>query len=329
MVDSAVSPAVTMRSNTPALCMGLAVLACGSLLVSSAYYSNLVTWIAIAMLTATSMRFVLLIGELNFATAAFYGLGAYSAGLLTGTYEAPFFVALVAGGFVAAAISAVFGFVTLKTKGPYFLLIGFAFTEVIRLVYTRVDALGGNSGMVGIFPPSGLASHFPTFAIVVAGSLVIALYLIERSDLGKVFVAIRDNDSVVQSIGINVHAMKVLCFVIASFAAGIAGSLHAFANNVISPGDFGFLLSTFALAYLKVGGEDTVFGPFAGAILLVLVGSFAMGMGAGEHIFYGAAIVLAVLLLPKGLVGLIASAWRRLFDRNKTAAAGAPVVGSR
>ena len=324
MAESA-STAVAARSATPTLCIGLAVLAGASLLVSNAYYSNLVTWIAIAMLTATSMRFVLLIGELNFATAAFYGIGAYSAGVLTSTWEAPFVVALVAGGLVAAAISAVFGFVTLKTKGPYFLLIGFAFTEVIRLVYTRVNALGGNSGMVGIFPPSGLASHFPTFAIVVAGVLVVALYLVERSDLGRVFVAIRDNDSVVQSVGIDVHAMKVLCFVIASFAAGIAGSLHAFANNVISPGDFGFLLSTFALAYLKVGGEDSVFGPLAGAILLVVLGSFAMGMGAGEHIFYGAAIVLAVLLLPKGLAGLVAGVWRRLSARDRTAARAVPV----
>lgn len=297
----------------PALAGALSVFAVASVFIGSGYTSNLITWIAIAMLSATSMRFVLLIGELNFATAAFYGLGAYSAGVASTMFDAPFVAALIAGGVVAALVSALFGFVTLKTKGPYFLLIGFAFTEVIRIFYSRVNLLGGNSGMVGIFPPAAIAAHLPTVAVGIAGALVLALYWIERSSLGKVFVAIRDNDSVVQSVGINVHAVKVLCFVIASFAAGIAGSLHAFANNVISPADFGFLLSTFALAYLKVGGEDDVLGPLAGAVLLVLLGSFAMSMGAGEHIFYGGAIVLAVLLMPKGVIGLMTSGWRLAF----------------
>lgn len=288
------------------------VFAAVSAVVGGGYASNLVLWIAVAMLSASSLRFVLLIGELNFATAAFYGIGAYSAGVASATWSAPFLVALVMGGVIAAAVSAVFGFVTLKTKGPYFLLIGFAFTEVIRIVYTRSHALGGNSGMVGIFPPTAIASWFPTVAVVVAGLLVLMLYLVERSALGKLFVAIRDNDQVVLSVGISVHGIKVTCFVIASFVAGIAGSLHAFANNVISPGDFGFLLSTFALAYLKVGGEDSVFGPLAGSVLLVLLGSVAMSMGAGEHIFYGAAIVIAVLAMPKGVVGLVAALGRRV-----------------
>ncbi|SAL05037.1 branched chain amino acid ABC transporter inner membrane protein [Caballeronia arationis] len=85
---------------------------------------------------------------------------------------------------------------------------------------------------------------------------------------------------------------------------GIAGSLHAFANNVISPPDFGFLLSTLALAYLKVGGEHHPLGPVSGAVLLVLLGSVTLSFGASEHIFYGAAIVLAMLLLPGGIIGL-------------------------
>lgn len=301
-----------------------AAFALASAFVGGGYASNLILWIAVAMLSASSMRFVLLIGELNFATAAFYGLGAYSAGVAATTFEAPFVVALLAGGLVAAAVSALFGFVTLKTKGPYFLLIGFAFTEVMRLVYSRSNALGGNSGMVGIFPPTAIASWFPTVAVVIAGLVVVALYAIERSSLGKLFVAIRDNDQVVQSVGISVHGIKVTCFVIASFAAGIAGSLHAFANNVISPADFGFLLSTFALAYLKVGGEDSVFGPIAGAVLLVLLGSVAMGMGAGEHIFYGAAIVLAVLAMPKGIVGLVDALGRRVWRRRPQAVVARP-----
>jgi branched-chain amino acid transport system permease protein len=286
---------------------GLTVVVAGiaTLAVTPGYSANLVMWIAIAVLMAASLRFVLLIGELNFATAAFVGLGAYGAGVSTTILQWPFAVALLLSGVVAAAIGFVFGFITLKTKGPYFLLISFAFTEVVRLVYTKAQWLGGNSGMVGIFPPQYLEAFYITFVVVLVGVLLIALYAIEQSHLGKCFVAIRDNDQVVQSVGVNVHLTKVACLCIGAFAAGIAGGLSAFVNNVISPGDFGFLLSTFALAYLKVGGEDSPLGPVAGAILLVLLSSVALGLGAGEHVFYGLAIILSVLLLPKGVVGLL------------------------
>jgi len=286
---------------------GLVVVVAGiaTLAVTSGYSANLIMWIAIAALMAASLRFVLLIGELNFATAAFVGLGAYSTGVSTTILQWPFAVALLLSGVVAATIGFVFGFITLKTKGPYFLLIGFAFTEVVRLVYTKVQWLGGNSGMVGIFPPQYLEAFYITFVVVLVGVLLIALYAIEQSHLGKCFVAIRDNDQVVQSVGVNVHLTKVACLCIGAFTAGIAGGLSAFVNNVISPGDFGFLLSTFALAYLKVGGEDSPLGPVAGAILLVLLSSVALGLGAGEHVFYGLAIILSVLLLPKGVVGLL------------------------
>jgi len=104
---------------------------------------------------------------------------------------------------------------------------------------------------------------------------------------------------------LNILLVKIACFAAASFAAGIAGSLHAFANNVISPGDFSFLVAAFALAYVKVGGEDSILGPLIGAVVLVVLGSYALGLGGQEHIFYGAAIMLAVLLLPHGITGLL------------------------
>jgi len=294
----------------------VALLCVATAAMTAGYGTNLVCWIAIAVLTAASLRFVMLIGELNFATAAFVGLGAYGAGVATTVMDWPFLLCLLFGGMVAVVVGLVFGYVTLRTKGPYFLLIGFAFTEVVRLIYTKVHWLGGNSGMVGIFPPRYLDAWLPTFVVAVVGVLLLALYAIEKSHFGKTCIAIRDNDAVVQSVGINVHMTKVACLCVAAFAAGIAGGLSAYVNNVISPGDFGFLLSTFALAYLKVGGEDNPLGPVAGAVLLVLLASVAMGMGAGEHVFYGMAIVLSVLLMPKGITGLIQRGWEMRRKRS-------------
>ena len=127
----------------------------------------------------------------------------------------------------------------------------------------------------------------------------------EKSDFGKILIAIRDNENVARTVGLNILVVKIVCFAAASVAAGLAGSLHAIANIVISPGDFSFLVASFALAYVKVGGEDTVVGPLVGSVLLVILGSYALGLGGEEHIFYGAAIVVAVLLMPQGITGLL------------------------
>ncbi|MGC3987313.1 MAG: branched-chain amino acid ABC transporter permease [Pseudorhodoferax sp.] len=277
----------------------------GCIFLGSGYTGSLVVWMAIAAVMAASLRFVLLIGELNFASAAFFGIGAYCTGYIANTAELPFCATLALSAVLALLVSVVFGCITLKVKGPYFLLIGFAFTEAMRILYTRTDALGGNSGLVNIFPPAWLDAYYQYFVTVLCFALVLGLLAIERSHLGKIFIAIRDNENVVRSVGNRVFLTKVVCFAIASGVAGLAGSLHAFANNVISPLDFGFMLSTFALAYLKVGGEDSALGPVVGAVLLVGIASWAQSLGGSEHILYGAAIVLSVLFMPKGLMGLL------------------------
>jgi branched-chain amino acid transport system permease protein len=283
-----------------------AVVALGmTLFVSDLYVASIFNIVSIAALIAVSLRFVMLIGELNFATAAFVGIGAYTTGSAITIFDWPFLVALVTGGIVAALVSIVFGYITLRTKGPYFLLIGFAFTEAVRIIYSKSMVLGGNSGMVGIFPPIALDPWMPTFVMAVVIGMVFILYLLERSDFGKILIAIRDNEDVARTVGLNILFAKIACFAAASFAAGIAGSLHAVVNNVISPGDFSFLLSAFALAYVKVGGEDNIVGPLVGSVLLVVLGSYALGLGGHEHVFYGAAIIIAVLLMPDGITGLL------------------------
>lgn len=284
---------------------GIAICVAATLLVRDAYIASQINLIAIAALTAVSLRFVMLMGELNFATAAFFGIGAYTAGSVITILNWPFIVALLAAGLVAGAVSVVFGFITLRTKGPYFMLIGFAFSEAIRILYSKSQTLGSTSGMIGIFPPMILDGWVPTFAVVMSLLLILVLYALEKSDFGKILIAIRDNENVARTVGLNILLVKVACFAVASVAAGFAGSLHAVTNNVISPGDFSYLVAAFALAYVKVGGEESIIGPLVGSILLVVLGSFALGLGGGEHIFYGAAIVLAVLVMPHGITGLV------------------------
>jgi branched-chain amino acid transport system permease protein len=294
--------------------VGAASLLAFSLLTSDEYDQHLVMWVGLNAVLAVSLRFVLLVGETNIATGAFYGIGAYVAALCTVNFGVPFPLALLAGGIVATLVSAGFGLVTLRTKGPYFMLISFAFTEVMRLIYTRINYIGGNSGIMGVFPPQGLDPWMPALTVLLCGGLVLALYVCERSDLGRVFRAIENNDAIVETVGINVMSVKLLCLVLASFAVGVAGALHAHIYNVISPGDFSYLVPVFALAYVKIGGDSHVLGAVLGAALLTLVAQALEGAGALEQILFGGAIVAAMLVLPDGLWGagkrLIGLLWR-------------------
>lgn len=296
-----------------------ALIAVASAFNTSAYVAVLVIWLAINILITASFRFVLLIGELNFAIAGFVGIGAYTAGSATTMFGVPFLLAVVLGAVAAGLVSLPFGYITLRVKGPYFMLISFAFTEVMRLIYSRTDAIGGNSGMVGLFPPDWLAPWYTALVVLLCTGGLLVLYRFERSDFGKIMVAVRNNDALVETLAIDVHRFKIRVLLISSAIAGMCGALVAHANNVISPGDFGFLLAVFTLAYLKLGGEGHIGGAIVGAALLTLLAQYAMGFGAYEHIFYGGAIVLAVLLLPDGLVGL----WTKLRGRGVGARARA------
>ncbi|KAA8605210.1 ABC transporter permease [Salipiger aestuarii] len=286
-----------------------------ALLATNAYYTSLVVWVLTNAVLASALRFVLQIGELNIATAAFFGIGAYTTAITAVLLGWPFWLTLLLAPLVAGALSALFGWVTLRTKGPYFLLVSFAVTEVVRLVYTQTNAIGGNSGLVGMFPPMAIEAYYPALAVALLAATLFALYGVERSDLGRLFKAIENNDAIPRSVGLNVVFLKVLCVVIAGSAVGLAGGLHAYANNVIAPSDFTFFVAILALAYVKIGGEGHALGPVLGAALLTLVGQWVAGISAWENIFYGAVIVVTLLVFPGGLVGLAARA-RGLVTRS-------------
>lgn len=274
-----------------------------AMLGSDEYSQHLLMWTALNAVLAVGLRFMLLVGETNIGVGAFYGLGAYIGGICTTKWGVPFPVTLLAGGVLAVLVSIGFGMVTLRTKGPYFMLISFAFTEVVRLIYTRIEWLGGNSGIIGIFPPQAMDPWMSTLTVVLCGALILMMYLCERANLGRVFRAIQNNDAVVETVGIDVVQIKLLCLVISSFAIGAAGSLHAHIYNVISPGDFSYLVPVFALAYIKIGGDANVVGAILGAAVLTVLGQMLQGTGSLEHILFGGAIVASMLVLPDGLLG--------------------------
>lgn|GEM_PF-398158 len=279
------------------------------------YGQSFVMWIALNSLAAACLRFVLLIGEKNVATAAFMGISAYATAIVTVNYGWPFIASILLGSVVAGVGSYLFGIVSLRIKGPYFMLIGFSFTALMGLIYTKWDYVGSNAGIVGIYAPPYMDGWLPALVVTLCGAWLLALYLCERSSLGKLFQAIRDNDSLVASVGVNIISVKILCLVIASVAVGFVGSLTAFTNTIISPPDFQFSVAVFLLAYVMIGGQSHIVGSVLGAAMLTCLDQALQGHSEWEQIVFGGAIVTSMLFAPDGLIGL----WTRFVERLATA----------
>ena len=272
---------------------------------SQAFYTYVLMWVCIHALLAVSMRLVMLVGEVNLATAAFYGLGAYGTAFAMTTLGWHVFVAIALGIFVAMVVAVAFGATTFHTTGAYFLLISFAFTEVMRMSYSRVAALGGNDGIVGIH--SGL-TWFRAVIVVATVVTVFLLWWLESSRWGIVMRATEGHDGLVEALGFNTHHVKTAVLAVASGVAGLAGGLYANLNTVISPLDFGFIVSILAVAWVIVGGHRHILGAVLGAGLLTVLSEEVRAVGEYEHLVYGVTLILVMVLFREGIWGLGARA---------------------
>ena len=301
------------RVELGAACLAFAV-GLGLLLTRTggAYVAQVVVWVSINIILACSLRVMLLVGEVNLAVGGFFGVGAYVAAVTFLMLGLPMLVGIVLGALAAGLFSLPFGYVTLRTSGHYFMLISFALTEALRLAYTKSGLLGGNSGLVGMYPD---IKAYPVLVLVFSAAIFLFFFLVDRSHLGRIFSAVAQNERVVRSVGLHVSRVKLLCLVISSCVAGFAGGLFSFANTVIAPGDFSFMLSIYALAYVKIGGQSHAAGAVVGTVLLFALAQLAILYGAQDMLIYGAALLIAMLLMPEGIVGLA----QRVLRRKQTA----------
>ena len=305
-----------LLAGVPAALFGIAT--------DGSYLGQMLIWAAIACVQATSLRLVMLIGEINLSIAGFCAIGAYGAGYLGSVLGVPMLPSLAGGALLAGALSIPFGYLTFRSKGPYFLLIGFCVSEVVRLLLTRAEFLGGNSGLIGIDPD---LSPYPAVAALLAVLAIAALYWAETSTLGLLFRAIRNHEPLVQAVGVNVRYVKIACLAIASMAIGLSGGLQAYANSVIAPGDFSFLLSVYALAYVKFGGDGSLIGACIGAIVLTVVSQYLLGLGSDQTILFGGALLTGLLVMPRGIYGAALSLLGYMRHKGQASAVPVPAVG--
>ncbi|MCR1783795.1 branched-chain amino acid ABC transporter permease [Nocardioides carbamazepini] len=273
-----------------------------------------VPWICIHALLAMAMRLVMQVGEINLAVGAFYGIGAYTAAQMNLLLEAPLLVSVVAGGLLAGAAALVFGGLVLRVSGAAFILVSFAANEVLRLTLTKTEWVGGNSGLVGVFAdPRAVV----TAMVIVTGVVALLLVMLERSRWGRQFAVVENKPLLASCAGINPRSVKLIALVASGVICGVAGGLFAHYSSVVAPPDFSYMISISVLAFVMIGGRDHLLGAVVGAAVLTYLTEEMRMFGAYEPVIYGGALMIAMVLMPKGLVGAAHDVLRRVTDSRR------------
>lgn len=260
-------------------------------------YSNLVLTLGTNALLALSIYLTLSCGMLVIANAAFMGLGAYSAALLTMNYDAPFPLALAAGMAVPAVMAFVIGKPTLRLSGVYLAMATLAFGEVVRIALLNAESItGGALGLNGI--PQSTQWWHVALALVLTLAL---LWRLRRSKVGRAFEAIKEDETAAGLMGIDVGAHKMLAFVLGAALAGLAGALNAHLTFFIGPSEYGFDRGVEILTMAILGGIGNLTGPVLGALILTLLPELLRSFKDFRLVVNGFILVLIVLFLPKGI----------------------------
>lgn len=292
--------------------IGVCLLAMMPWIWDSRYIFHIAIMTAIMMPMAASMNLMLKIGQLSMAQAAFMGIGSYTGALLTMKYGLPPLLSVLCGGLAAALLAGVFGPIFLRVKGVYFVLLTFAFGQIINLLMQDWTSLtGGNSGLYGIpkfsifgFRLSALP-HFYILALAYVALVFGLLRLLEKSDIGAILESLNDNEMVSRSLGANALAWRVATFVLSALIAGIAGGIYAFYIGFLSPDPFNFRLLVDLIVMNVVGGTGNIFGPLLGAIFIVPLPELLREAREYQLLIYAAVLIFFILFVRKGLISLL------------------------
>lgn len=246
-------------------------------------------------------------GFAAFGNVGFFGIGAYTTGLLMiSKWQVPFFPALFCGALLAGMVAVLIGLPVLRLKGHYFAIATLGVAEAFREIADTWDSV--TQGSTGIDLPvrsEGDFFYYSSLALVILA--IGATALLARSKIGYAWVAVREDQEAARMLGINTTAVKVIAFALSAVLAAIAGGLTAYQNIHVTPSDFFKLPYTLEMIIATViGGVGTIFGPVIGAGIYTLLSNYVWGRFIELHpTVLGALIVFFVIFLPRGLMPLV------------------------
>jgi branched-chain amino acid transport system permease protein len=315
--------------------LGVLVLIYPLLASGSPVYGRLGALVLLAAIGASAWNIVGgYAGQVSVGHAVFFGFGAYSAIVVYTHLEWPPIAGAPIGMALSVVLAAVIGVPTLRLSGHYFSMATIAVAELVRVLSSTSDFLGGAQGLSGPPVPRGVLDlsfisatpYYYIFLAVLAGLLGLT-WSIEQSRMGFYLRAIKDSERAARSLGVSAGHYKLQAYMLSAAFTSLAGSLYLTMFGFVDPeSGFGILISVKMVVMAALGGAGQLFGPLIGAAILVpleeLSNSLLGGKGAGlTFVVYGAIIVVIARFLPSGLLSLV--------ERRPTAAKSKskPVAG--
>ncbi|MFZ5997511.1 MAG: branched-chain amino acid ABC transporter permease [Nitrospirota bacterium] len=287
-----------------------AVLALAPLLGLSSYLMHIL--IIFIMWSVIGMAWNLLggyCGQVSFGHAAFFGVGAYTAGMLYHHLGASAWWGLPLSILVVAIVSLIIGFIVLRLRGPYFALATLSMGEVLRVASENL--VGFTQGDLGILIQQRTWVGKMPYYYIILSLATITFFLIKKvveSKLGYYFVAIREDQDAAESLGINTTFYKTIALCLSAVLTGIAGAFYTNYMGYIDP-KIAFALhdiSIVTIMVVMVGGVATFWGPVVGAVIMVLLAEVVRSipqLGAAHQTLFGVLLIVIIIFLPNGITG--------------------------
>jgi branched-chain amino acid transport system permease protein len=243
-------------------------------------------------------------GYSSFGNSVFYGLGSYGVAIAMVQWKSSFGVGLLFGVALAVAFAVLLGLPVLRLRGHYFAIATLALGQVMTAIVSNVEIAGRNIGLVLPILKNDVLFYELSLMVLVAVTLTVAW--LTRSRFGFGLIAIRENEEAAAVMGINTTLYKVLAFTLSGAFTALAGGIHAYWITFLDPESaFDISLNVKMIIMTVFGGSGTVFGPLFGAFLLSGISEvLATKMTSVASLFYGLVIVVAVVLMPRGLADL-------------------------
>ena len=280
----------------------------------SSYQLGLLTKMLIFALFAMSLNLILgYAGLPSLGHAAYFGVGAYTVGLLAVKVVDNFWLDFGAGLLAAGVMSALFGLLALRARGAYLLMITLALAQVLwGIAFGWRWLTGGDDGLPGVPRPaaglpwslgSGLAFYY--FVLVVFLALTLALWIVVRSPFGRALVGIRESERRMEVLGYDTWRYKYVAFVLAGVVAGVSGNLFVYYNGFVSPAYLSIVFSAMALIMVILGGAGTLLGPALGGAVIVLLENVISAHTERWLTVLGLIYVVVTLFAPAGIMGFV------------------------
>lgn len=295
------------------------------LIMPNTYFIRVMDIVGIYILLSTGSNILTgYAGQLSMGQAAFYGVGAYTAGLISMYLGYNIWFTLPCAILIACVFGLVLAIPALRLKGGYLTLLTIGFGEIFRLVMNNwVSFTRGPSGITGIETASlfgfSLESKTQWYYFIFAIAFLGLAYqgILMKSRVGRAFIAIREDDQAAELTGIDITRYKIMAFITSAVYSAIAGVLYAHMTGYISPDSFTSNESNFILWSAIIGGLGTQLGPILGGFIMVVFPEALRALGSLRLVIFGVILMLVIIYYPKGLVPFLQELYAKFKNKRE------------